>query len=141
MPSPGLLHQLFIAGDVHGHAPLFGHDAGEIDGEAVGVVEFEGVLSRNLRLALIESHDPCVISLLTAFLRISSRVLHDNVVIERVLLLTVCKNPCSGTTQHCGLRGVLFDTNKLFNNCGEAASSKRLIPRSSVLPKLTSSSL
>ena len=44
----GFLHQLFIAGEVDGHAALFGHDAGEVDGEAVGVVEFEGDLRREM---------------------------------------------------------------------------------------------
>src|ERR1700677_4614755 len=41
----GLLHQFFVAGDVDGHAAFLGHDAGEIDGEAVGVVEFESRFS------------------------------------------------------------------------------------------------
>jgi hypothetical protein len=37
-----LLHQLFVSGDIHGQSALFGHDAREIDREAVGVVQFEG---------------------------------------------------------------------------------------------------
>ena len=45
----GFLHQLFVAGYVDGDSPLFGHDAGEVDGEAVGVVQFKGVIGRDDR--------------------------------------------------------------------------------------------
>jgi hypothetical protein len=47
----GLLHQLLVAANIDAHPPLLRHDAREVDGKAVGVVELEGVLARNAALA------------------------------------------------------------------------------------------
>ena len=40
-----LVHQLIEARDINGQAALAGHQLGEVEGEAVGVVEFKCVSS------------------------------------------------------------------------------------------------
>ena len=49
-----LFHELFKTGRVHGQPALAGHEFGEVEREAVGVVELEGEVAGD-RLALRSS--------------------------------------------------------------------------------------